>query len=93
MDSQVTMNVGPGLEESQVQEPRPCGGGLCHHPGTRMCSPTWKLCTLSLRGVVEVHGMIESVIGHWSIVGHLNLISNSSLLSGGQGVGLTIPTL
>ena len=42
MDSQVMMNVGPGLEESQVQEPRPCGGGLCHHPATRMCSPTWK---------------------------------------------------
>lgn len=43
MDSQVKMNVGPGLEESQVQEPRPCGAGVCHHSGTRMCSPTWKL--------------------------------------------------
>ena len=46
MDSQVKMNVGPGLEESQVQEPRPCGAGVCHP--THGCVPT--LAILVLQG-------------------------------------------
>lgn len=66
---------------------------LGYHPLRATVHPPGSSAPHHLGGFVEVHGMMESVTGRWSVIGRLNLISRSSLLSGGQGVGLNIPTL